>query len=257
MMPWLKRILIVGVVLPLLLLPVPARADIDSFFDVFSEVPVPEPPLPTTPIITIVGSYFGPLTTHEQISMSLTHLDHGVWEETMPGEVRGHDSGGGPGLFGIDSFFDVFMYLPVGAQVPHANFRVEEVHRIPASGQPSMLVVRHPEILQDDPARFFDVTMTSSFFDIYFSVDCGCGILDYHLHGSTPNVGFSFLSAQVVRMSSETPHCMFEIVVDASVADTFDPMLPAWALMTSATFTEFPTPVAPATWSGIKTLLGS
>lgn len=261
MKTWLQGILIVSLVLPALLLPRPARAAIDSFFDVFSEVPVVGPPYPTAPVVTIVGSFSGPLTTYERVSISLAYLERQNLPGPWPGMIQGHDSGGGGGAYGIDSFFDIFLDVPVATSTPQDGLvmksRVSVVDEIVASGLPSTLVVRHPESPPEDPARYFDVTMVSSFFDIYFSVDCGCGVLDYHLHGSTPNFDISFLTLNIERDLVHGVQSFFDIYLEVSIGAAFNPTAPAWTVQTNATFTEHPTPVQPITWSGIKALLDS
>lgn len=250
------RILLLTLLAVLIFAPAPARAVPDSFFDVWLEIPFAGPPYPTQPVITIVGSNLGSFTTYAQVSMALKSYDHGDPLDPMPGHVQGRDSGGGPGLYGIDSFFDVFMDVPMSTPMPPANFRISLRDDVMATGLPSRLVARHPELPPDDPNRYCDISRYSSFFDIFCTCDNGLGLIDYHFHGFKGLCDCSFLNVGVTLNPVDHAQSFFDIFTEVSCQGMENPALPCWSIQTTATFTPFVVPTVRMTWSGVKTLLG-
>jgi hypothetical protein len=247
------RLVLLGLLLSICT-PVGALAAPDSFFDIFIEVPLSGPPYPTPPVMATLSTSASAAGAFEQLSMTLMRYDHGDPGTPMAGHVLGHDSGGGVGQYGIDSFFDVFMDMPLMGPMPPAIFDIKVQDQLLATSQTSQLVARHPELPVDDPARYFDVTRVSSFFDIFCTCNNGYGLIDYRFHGFKGLCDCSFQDVHVNLNPAPYADSFFDIFVEVSCLGMDEPANPCWSVQTTATYTQFPVAIQPATWSGVKSM---
>lgn len=234
----------------LLLFAGPAAA-IDSFFDIFTEIP---------------GVGFAPLPPHDQ---GIGHMTGGSFHLDLDGHttLRQMAGGGGsqlparivslnglpPGEPWIDSFFDVFYDLPLAGGQPYpvdSFFDIFYEIDIPAIG-PAHLAPLHPGV----PNSFFDVFVGDSFFDITYRVEVGPGGGCHELHTHFEcSPGFQPGNVQV------TPSAAFDSFFDVffelhvGPGPIQDPSLPLIHAATSGEYLTGPLAVEPATWGKVKSL---
>jgi hypothetical protein len=111
-------------------------------------------------------------------------------------------SSGPGGAWAADSFFDITYLASVGGP----DFAVDSFFDVfcdytTVDGSPASLVALHPELPPDDVARYFDISRSGSFFDIFFDVAFSPNEHHrLHLHGACS----SLLSVADVSI---TPRC--------------------------------------------------
>jgi hypothetical protein len=234
----------------------PSQAAPDSFFDIFLESVSAGPPYPTPPVVTIVGNMVdGSITQTGTVKMGLRNA-HGIPPELQFG-ASGHSRGGGGGGGGyrIDSFFDVFFEVtgPVPDPLPTSFFDIFlEIYDTGGGG--GTLVTLHPEYAVGDTRRYFDVSQIDSFFDIYYRIDSGGGIQDYHLQGTCQAPDSFFDVFLEMAPGHSAPDSFFDVFVEINIPETTDIGLPLFTIRTSGTYLPNPVPVQTTTWSGIKSL---
>lgn len=240
----------------------PAQAAPDSFFDIFLEGPMAGPPYPTQPVITITGNWYGPeILATENVKMRIQDA-HPAVGEPFGASCFAHDGGGGGGGgYQVESFFDVYFEATVQWPDPPPESFFDIYTEVTTDavgggggGGACTLVPRHLEYPINDARRYFDATHVESFFDIFFSVDDGLGIQDYHLHGACP-VTLSFFDVYLEVLTS-APDSFFDIFIEMARVGVPDPAVPMFTITTTGTFTPHPIPVQAATWSGVKNLYG-
>jgi hypothetical protein len=242
-----------------LALTAPPAAAVDSFFDVFTEVPIYAPPYPSAPVITIVGSNFAgafqptQAVETEMVALSLNGLPPGIPVWFVAG---GGGSGGQPPS--IDSFFDVFVDLDV--LTPTTGRSIRDIRIVHPPGSP-------PEIWRLVPIRpgppgsidsFFDVFVDASFFDITYRVADDTGEHTYHDHVTSPSGRASFFDV-FVELRSPNPYpdgtvdSFFDVFVDLQIAGPKSGT-PDMREHTTASFQGGPTAAARSSWGAIKSL---
>jgi len=108
----MRHLMILACVLVMVLSVSGQTLAIDSFFDIFCEVSS-GPPYPSAPHITGSQGYFDGGTY--QVSSFFDVFTEVCWDNMggeLPSRIEASDSGGGPGYYGIDSFFDIFLEAP-------------------------------------------------------------------------------------------------------------------------------------------------
>jgi hypothetical protein len=233
----------------LLALASPAAA-VDSFFDVFTEIPVVGvAPLP--PLVEYIG--------HMNAGTFIHELNHNISLK------HGGASGGGPLPFEVAlsdgqpvgtpanaSFFDI-TYRPdlAGGQPFPTDSFFDVFHEIDIpGGGPSHLVPLHPGV----PDSFFDVFATDSFFDVFFQVEVGpgggCDVM--HMHFAFAD-GFMPANAHVVP--SPNFDSFFDVFFDVFFNPQPEPpALPMIHVTTTGDYLSAPLTVQPATWGEVKSL---
>jgi len=244
-----------------LLAPAPAVAAVDSFFDIFTELPVQAPPYPSAPIITISGVNFGGgmIPTQqietEMIALSLNGLPPGV-------PVLGHGGGGGAGggAPSIDSFFDVFVDIDL-PPTPTNGRSIRDVRIVHPPGTPPgtwRLVPIDPGAPPGSVDSFFDITYDLSFFDITYRVADATGEHTYHTHGTSPSGRMSFFDV-FVELRNPTPYpdgtvdSFFDIFVDFEISGPRNSGADCRS-HTTGTYEGGATPAARNSWGAIKAL---
>jgi len=244
----------------LALAPRPATAA-DSFFDIFTEIEITAPPVPSATIITIAGHNFGgsfqptQAIETELVALSLNGLPPGqpVW--------RAHGSGGGAGggAPAIDSFFDVFYDLDF--QTPANGRGIRDIRIVHPPGTPPgtwRLVPINPGPPPGSIDSFFDVFVSPSFFDITYRVADDSGEHTYHVHGDSPSGRMSFFDV-FVELRNPTPYpngtvdSFFDVFVDFQISGPPGTQ-PDCREHTTGTFEGGATPSARDSWGAIKAL---
>ena len=169
----MRRLLSLAVVLSALVaLPLGAQAAI-SWFDIFTEVAQVSPPYPGGALEVAVGSSVGGqlLTISGTHFMQLKQCVSGTGS-ALPTKISCSSSAGTGGSWAAESFFDITYRASVGGP----DFAVDSFFDVfcdyaALSGSPeASLVPLHPELPPDDVARYFDISHSGSFFDIFFDV---------------------------------------------------------------------------------------
>lgn len=144
--------LTVACALVLLALAVPVQAyQVDSFFDIFLESSQGPPYPPPNGVVANVGASALPFEPVEQISLRVKSA-----LPLVPTRMVGSDSGGGVGDPGVNSFFDVFLEMPMGM----SSFFDIFTEISTAGGLPLPL-----------PSAPTVVWRTDSFFDVFWEAD--------------------------------------------------------------------------------------
>jgi hypothetical protein len=199
----MRRLLTLSLVLSALCaLPLAAQAG-SSFFDIFTEVSVASPPYPGSSLEMAVGasSSSGIITIVGRDFMHLDRCDSGTGSP-LPMEASCSSSSGPGGSWAADSFFDVFYDAAIGGPAFAADsFFDIFCDYTTAAGAPAVLVTKHAEFPDGDARRYFDVSHSSSFFDIFYEVAFSpVEHHGFHLHGDVcPQ-----LSVTGVRVSPPT-----------------------------------------------------
>jgi hypothetical protein len=240
----------------------PAARAVDSFFDVFTELPVSGPPAPSAAIITLTGAQFGPdfTPTHEASVrvLSLNGLPPG---EPWIGRAAGGGAGGNPPA--IDSFFDIFWdFAPPSPTPVQIGLQMENRELHPPGSPPGVFVPLepvYPEVPNLPASSFFDVFVDVNFFDITYRVLDPTGSHTYHVHGTSPGGRLSFFDV-FVELHDTTPDgggrvdSFFDVFVECSL-NGLPPGEPVLRLATTGSYVPAPVAIENATWSGIKNLL--
>ena len=244
-----------------LVLTAPPAAALDSFFDVFTELPVHAPPYPTPPLVTLsgfnLGGGFQPTQSieTEMVSLSLNGLPPGT-PVTGTLSVSGGGSGGQPPS--IDSFFDVF--IEVDLPTPSSGRGVRDIRIVHPPGTPPG-VWRLVPINPGPPgsiASFFDIFVDASFFDITYRIADDTGEHTYHSHTTSPSGRMSFFDV-FVELRNPAPYpdgsvdSFFDVFVDFQMAGPQNGQ-PDMHTHSTGTFVSGATPVAGRTWGAIKSL---
>jgi hypothetical protein len=233
---------------------VPAVA-VDSFFDIFTDLPV-EGVAPLPPLTQAIGHQVAGGFLHELgHSISLVHgaagggapipLDMMLSNGAPPGpdnwtpnsiSVMDYDyqlAGGAP--YPADSFFDI-------------NYAID----IPGGG-PAHLVPIQPG--QPDP--FFDVFVGDSFFDITYRVEVGPGggCHELHMHGVVQPALHIHSNSLNVQHPSSTVDSFFDVFFELDLVE--QEINTSEALVTVTTTGQYltlPLAAQAATWGAVKSL---
>ena len=188
-------------------------AQAESFFDVFFDVTVEDveaPPYPSDEIVVRGSRDAAGLFDTEIVSMSLSGATG-----DMPLRMHASDSGGGPGLAGIDSFFDVFCDGDPGDFPAESFFDVFVEVDLPP-------LVAGAARLCGPPAYY----PADSFFDVFVTIDIpDLGPTRYHIHGEIPlDQGLKFTG--VSGGGQVAGDSFFDVFTELSIDGTLDPLKP-------------------------------
>jgi hypothetical protein len=240
----------------------PPAAAVDSFFDVFTELPVAAPPYPTDDVITLVGHNFGggfTATEEKKKKVKSTTSTGGLPPGTpYEGFMVGGGGGAGGSAPSIDSFFDITytMDFPAGSSAR----RISDVRIVHPPGTPPG-GFRLVPIRPGPPGSidsFFDVFVEASFFDITYRVQDDTGQHTYHVHGTSPSGRMSFFDV-FVELHNPAPYpdgtvdSFFDVFVDFQIAGPQGGG-PDCREHTTATYEGGATPAARGSWGAIKAL---
>jgi hypothetical protein len=234
---------------------------VDSFFDVFTELPITGPPYPTASGIVLMGTDLGGTFQPTQaietgtVDLKLNGLPPG---EPVIGTLTlaGGGSGGQPPS--IDSFFDVFIDVELPA--PSSGRRISDIRIVHPPGTPPgtwRLVPINP----GPPGSidsFFDVFVDASFFDITYRVADDTGEHTHHMHGTSPSGRMSFFDV-FVELRNPAPYpdgtvdSFFDVFVDFQMTGPPTTQPDIRHHMTG-TYEGGVTPVSGRTWGAIKSL---
>jgi hypothetical protein len=246
--------------LGLVLTATPARA-VDSFFDVFIELPVSGPPYPTSAVSTLtgvdLGGSFQPTQLLEMglVDLRLNGLPPG---EPVLGTLSATGGGSGGQPPSIDSFFDVFIDIDLPAS--STGRRISDVRIVHPPGTPPG-TYRLVPINPGPPGSidsFFDVFVDLSFFDITYRVADDTGEHTYHVHGTSPSGRMSFFDVFIelrnpAPYSDGTVDSFFDVFVDFQLFGPHGSQSDLREHVT-ATYEGGVTPVSGKTWGAIKSL---
>ena len=236
----------------LLFFAVPAYA-VDSFFDIFTDLPV-EGVAPLPPLTQGIGHQVGGTVFHELGHMSqlchgaagdgsLIPVDMMLSNGAPPGpeqwtpnsiSVMNYDyqlAGGQP--YPADSFFDICYELEIPGVGP--------AHFTP--------------INPSNPDPFFDVFVGDSFFDIFYRVEVGPGggCHELHMHGEIQPC--LRLQALNVQHPSPTVDSFFDVFFELDLlAPDVDVNLPLLKITTTGEFISGPLATQTVTWGAVKSL---
>ncbi len=256
----LPHVVLTLAVVPMLFA-IPAGAT-SSFFDIFTDLPTMGPPYPSH--VQGIGHMSGAVVVQDLIHHTNVQqiADGGPGGNPLPCELLSkNELPAGNGLWGVDSFFDVFYDIDRAGGAPwpmDSFFDIFYEIDIPGAG-PSHLTPLHPAIPDNDPARFFDIFFEGSFFDITYQVEVGpgggCDVL--HVHGET-QPGLHFKSLSIVHQPGVDS--FFDVFVELEVNPgpvQIDPNLPMLKTMTQGEFVTGPLETQATTWGKIKSLYSS
>ncbi|MAE64187.1 MAG: hypothetical protein CMJ18_07910 [Phycisphaeraceae bacterium] len=187
----------------------PSRADslfiVDSFFDVFTDL-TQGPPYPSDPLIRIrtEADESGDPVPTEEITLNYTDAN----DPGLPMRLVASDSGGGPGLFGIDSFFDVFYDIDIAAQFPGSStVAMRFGFEAPSTSNVPRDLIATPQVLFTD--SFFDV-----FFDVTVTdVDNRADRQRHQLHGTAAN-GLRLRNVLITDAGPGVSDSFFDVFVE-------------------------------------------
>ena len=235
----------------------PAAA-IESFFDVFTEVPC----IGVTPSAAHIQGI-------GHMSGGAFHLD--LMENTILRNVGFNDSGGThppmegrslnglpPGVPWTESFFDIYYRIDMApgqpTWSPDSFFDIFYELDMPGAG-PAQLVPLHPLLPPNDPMSFFDIFVGDSFFDIYYRVGVGPGggCQELHCHGECPP-GYHpvNMSVQIPSAPSSFFDVFFELTSDPGASLPSDQKV--LRITTTGEYLTGPVAVQAVTWGTVKSL---
>ncbi|MBN1489032.1 MAG: hypothetical protein JXA69_03875 [Phycisphaerae bacterium] len=197
---------------------------VESFFDVFAG-------FETTDNVTLPPTRTG-VSGAGGLTPDIEIMKHSVANAVPPLMVlRGQasDSGGGPGMYGVDSFFDVFFQPTAGVPDFPAESFFDVVYEItPPDGMGRFSM---------PPSH---VVFAESFFDVFFDVDLGDGRIEHH-QGHAQIESLQPLQFEVVSLNEPFPGESYLVVSISLVA--FGPVDPAMPLFRITTDGETIVPV--------------
>lgn len=182
---------------------------IDSFFDVFTELSIGQPPTPPVGMHAgrVVGGAF---QSDLDMKFMITSAQLSGAAPAQPVELRLQDAGGPPGAFGLYSFFDVFFGDLDTAPAPSSFFDVF-VDLDPAPGMAT------PKLRSAPHAQFVD-----SFFDVFVEIDIGGGLWhEIHMEGQIAPGG----RFRNVVPGGSTFDSFFDVFVEIDLPQTNGPAL--------------------------------
>ena len=233
----------------LLLFAGPAAA-VDSFFDIFTDLPVvglaPLPPLDQGIGHMSGGAFHLDLNEHR----TLRQMSGGG--PPLPARVMSLN-GLPPGEPWIASFFDVFYEIDLAGGQPYpvdSFFDVFFDIDIPGAG-PAHLVPLDAGV----PNSFFDVFVSDSFFDITYRVEVGPGggCHELHMHFECAT---GLMPGNVQIAPSPNADSFFDVFFDLhkNPGPPSDPALPVVHVTTNGEYLSPPLAAQPATWGEVKSL---
>ncbi len=249
------------IALSTLLVSAPPAAAVDSFFDVFVELPVTAPPHPSPPVSVLAGTMtaggFQPtqMIETELVALSLNGLPPGtpvIWSLV----AGGGGSGGQPPS--VDSFFDIFVEIDL--PTPSAGRGIRDIRIVHPPGTPPgtwRLVPINP----GPPGSidsFFDIYYELGFFDITYRVADDTGEHTYHVHGTSPSGRMSFFDV-FIELRNPTPYpdgsvdSFFDVFVDFQMTGPRNGS-PDMRTHTTGTYEGGVTSTPGRTWGAIKRL---
>ena len=236
----------------LLFFAVPVHA-VDSFFDVFTDLPV-EGVAPLPPLSERIGHQVAGGFLHElSHQIGLTHggavdgtpipismmLSNGAppgpdtWTPTSISVMNYAYQLAGGQPYPADSFFDIFFELDI------------------PGGGPAHFTPINPS----NPDPFFDVFVGDSFFDIFYRVEVGPGggCHELHMHGELQPC--LRLHALNVQHPSSTVDSFFDVFFELDlVAPDVDPNQPLVTTTTTGEYLAGPLETQTVTWGAVKGL---
>jgi hypothetical protein len=250
----------------LALRPSPAAAAVDSFFDIFTELPLQGPPYPMEEVSTGVGTMAGGTFVVTQEKKKKVKASGSTTNGLPPGDpdfdllrVVGGGGGAGGSPPAIDSFFDIFVDWDYPSSA--WNRRISDVHIVHPPGSPPgtwRLVPINPGAPVGSIDSFFDVFVSESFFDITYRVADDTGTHTYHTHGTSPSGRMSFFDV-FVELHNPVPYpdgsvdSFFDVFVDANIQGPRNAQ-PDCREHTTGTYEGGATPTTSSTWGAIKRL---
>lgn len=196
----------------------PVSANVDSFFDVFTEVSF-GPPYPAVDSIGLnIGHESGPagpIITDAVLTAGL----EGVSPLDLPVEIFAHGEGSSSQYdpdWWVESFFDVFCEPPDPEPIPPDSFFDVFFDLDLPSGAGSPLLSQVPDVFHID-----------SFFDITFQIELPDGGLhDLILHGQTaPGVSFADVRVENVFAVDSFFDVFFELSIPDPLAVPPEPVM--------------------------------
>lgn len=230
----MKRALVsVCLLVSTLAAPGPAVA-IDSFFDILTEVSSAGPPyppqLPQLPIQGVQVYPDGPaylVSSFFDIFMEV--CSNGVGGPLLPSEISAFDSGGGPALYGIDSFFDVFLDTTTYVG-PSSFFDVYlEVWNAPGP-QPVVTGLSFARV--------------DSFFDVFLEITFAGGTTANHLQWATGGAQWKFATSSTASILPGGSGISMQMALESTVPQPDSGVILMGAM--NGTTTLVPEPCAPA-----------
>jgi hypothetical protein len=228
---------ILGVLAAVLLTTMPAvpavAGPVDLTFDVIGPVPS-GPGVPPLPPIVVDVMRPGEVVPIEIVALNLQSINPVPLVGTQP-SMTGADTGGGPGFFGLESFFDVRM------EVQPTHQAVDVVLRMDVKTKPGN---QHGTIV-GGPGIF----VTDSFFDVFVDISINDSLQRLNLQGTLilPNqTSFSTANTGVAPVGGFDS--FFDVFVQIDISEP--PPQTVVVDLLHLTLTGHVIPLPAAVWSG-------